>query len=172
MKDTYEISWTRLPTENFINDQLIYEIVQRISIMSQQLTTIEKVILDAINHIRNISKRKLSLDNILQRINKISAPNLDTEALRSELEKMIFKGLIDQNYRVLNKENSQTNIDPSPDKVSFTIDGSTEDKTKIDFYEISSLIGAQDTPVAKARLDLDNRNKIDTPTTNASPDVS
>ena len=132
----------------------------------------EKVILDAINHIKNISKRKLSLDNILQRINKISATNLDTEALRSELEKMIFKGLIDQNYRVLNKEISRTNIEPSPDKVSFTIDGSTEDKTKIDFYETSSLIGTQDTPVVKAKLDLDNHNKIDSPTTNASPYVS
>ena len=85
---------------------------------------------------------------------------------------MIFKGLIDQNYRVLNKEISQTNIDPSPDKVSFTIDGSTEDKTKIDFYETSSLIGTQDTPVVKAKLDLDNHNKIDSPTTNASPDVN
>ena len=64
----------------------------------------EKVILDAINHIKNVRKRKLSLDNIVQRINKISATNLDTETLRSELEKMIFKDLIDQNYRVLNKE--------------------------------------------------------------------
>ena len=72
----------------------------------------EKVILDQINHIKNISKRKLSLDTILQRINKISATNLDTEALRSELEKMIFKGLIDQNYRILNKELSQTNVEP------------------------------------------------------------
>ena len=64
----------------------------------------EKVTLDAINHIKNISKRKLSLDSILQRINKISATNLDTEALRSELEKMIFKRLIDQNYSILNKK--------------------------------------------------------------------
>ena len=54
----------------------------------------EKVILDAINHISYISKRKLSWDNIHQRINNVSATNLDTEALRSELEKMIFKGLI------------------------------------------------------------------------------
>ena len=36
----------------------------------------------------------------------------------------------------------------------------------------SSLINAQDTPAAKAKLDLDNHNKIDSPTTNASPDVS
>ena len=130
----------------------------------------EKVILDAINHIKNISKRKLSLDNILQRINKTSATNLDTEALTSELEKMIFKGLIDQNYRVLNKEISQTNIEPSHAKVSFTIDGSTEDKTKIDFYY--SLISGQDTPITKAKLDLPSDNKIGSPTTNANPDAS
>ena len=132
----------------------------------------EKVILDAINHIKNISKRKLSLDTILQRINKISATNLDTEALRSELEKMIFKGLIDQNYRILNKVISQTNIEPSPDKVSFTIDGNTEDKTKLDFYETSSIISDQDNPKAKAKIDLDSHNKIDSPTTNANPDAS
>ena len=89
----------------------------------------ERVILYAINHIKIISKRKLSLDTILQRINKISVTNLDTEALRSELEKMISKGLIKQNYRIFNKVISQTNIEPSPDKFSFTIDGSTEDKT-------------------------------------------
>ena len=47
----------------------------------------EKVILDAISHIKNITKRKLYQDTILQRITKISATNLDTEALRSELEK-------------------------------------------------------------------------------------
>ena len=132
----------------------------------------EKVILNAINHIKNISKGKLSLDNILQRINKISATNLDTEALRSELEKTIFKGLIDQNYRILDKVTSQTNIEPFPDKVSFTIDGNTEDKTKIDFYETSSLIGAQDTSKAKAKIDLDSHNKVDSPTTNANPDAS
>ena len=86
--------------------------------------------------------------------------------------KMIFKGLIDQNYRILNKEISPADVEPSPDKVSFTKDGSTEDKTKIDFYETSSLIGAQDTPVAKARLDFDSRNKINSPTTNANRDTS
>ena len=132
----------------------------------------EKVILDAINHIKNISKIKLSLDNILQRINKISATNLDTEALRSELEKMIFKGLIDQNYRILNKVISQTNIEPSPDKVSFTTDGNTENKTKLDFYETSSIISDQDNPKAKAKIDLDSHNKFDSPITNANPDAS
>ena len=62
-------------------------------------------------------------------------------------------------------------MEPSPDKVSFTIDGSTEDKTKVDFYETSSLIGVQDTPVAKAKLDLDSHNKVDSPITNANPNA-
>ena len=64
---------------------------------------------------------------------------------------MIFKGLIDQNYRILNKVISRTNIEPSPEKVSFTIDGNTEDKTKLDFYETSSIISVQDNPKAKAK---------------------
>ena len=34
IKHTYEFSWTRLPTENFIKDQLIYQIVWRISIVA------------------------------------------------------------------------------------------------------------------------------------------
>ena len=34
IKDTYEISWRRLPTESFINYQLIYQIVWRIPVIS------------------------------------------------------------------------------------------------------------------------------------------
>ena len=36
----------------------------------------------------------------------------------------------------------------------------------------SSLIVVQDTPVAKGKLDIDSRNKVDSPTTNANPDPS
>ena len=44
----------------------------------------EKVILDAINHIKILGKEN-SLDAILQRIKNISVTNLGTEALRSKL---------------------------------------------------------------------------------------
>ena len=91
IKNTYEISWRRLPTESFINYQLIYQIVSRIPVISQYLTTMEKAILDVINHIKSLRERKPSLDNTLQRINKIFTTNLDIEALTSELEKMILK---------------------------------------------------------------------------------
>ena len=46
---------------------------------------------------------------------------------------MTLKGLADQNYRILNGVISQTNRESSPNKVSFTVDGSTEDKTKKKF---------------------------------------
>ena len=51
----------------------------------------EKAILDVINHIKSLRERKPSLDNTLQRINKIFTTNLDIEALTSELEKMKLK---------------------------------------------------------------------------------
>ena len=47
----------------------------------------EKVILDAIKHIKNVSKRKLSLDNILQRINKILQRILTLKLLDQNLKK-------------------------------------------------------------------------------------
>ena len=46
-----------------------------------------------------------------------------------------------------------------------------EIKQKIDFYETSSLIVAQDTPVAEDKLDLDSHNKMDSPIANANPDA-
>ena len=46
---------------------------------------------------------------------------------------MTLKGLAEKNYSILNGEIAQTNIEPSPNKVSFTVDGSTEDKTKKKF---------------------------------------
>ena len=44
----------------------------------------------------SVRGKKVSLDSILQRINKTSATNLDNETLKLELDQMIIKGLIDQ----------------------------------------------------------------------------
>ena len=51
----------------------------------------EQLILMTIDYIKNVSKRKVSLDSILQRINKTSATNLDNETLKLELDQMIIK---------------------------------------------------------------------------------
>ena len=43
-------------------------------------------------------------------------------------------------------------------------------KQKQSFSKTSSLFSAQDTPVAKVKLDLDSHNKIDSPTINGNPE--
>ena len=48
---------------------------------------------------------------------------MDNKSLTFELQQMIIKGLIDQNYQIFIKESKQINTEPSPDKISFTIVG-------------------------------------------------
>ena len=55
----------------------------------------EQSILEAIDYVRNVSKKRLCIANILSRISKTSASNLDTGSLEKELHQMIAKGLID-----------------------------------------------------------------------------
>ena len=61
----------------------------------------EQLILKNIDHVKHVSKRKVSLDSILQRINKTNATNRDNETLKLELDQTIIKGLTDQSYKIL-----------------------------------------------------------------------
>ena len=58
----------------------------------------ENLILESIRHRKKVSRKKVSLDNIMNRINKYSAIIMDNKSLTFELQQMIIKGLIDQNY--------------------------------------------------------------------------
>ena len=55
-------------------------------------------ILEAIKYIKQISKKKVSLENILQRINKTNGINIDTDILRIDVDNMLRNGIIDQDY--------------------------------------------------------------------------
>ena len=61
------------------------------------------VILEAIKYIKQINKKTVSLENILQRINKTSATNIDIDTLRIEVDNMLCNGIIDQHYKILKK---------------------------------------------------------------------
>ena len=65
----------------------------------------EQSILEAINYVRNVGKKGLSIANILQRISisKTSASNLDTRSLEKDLHQMIGKELIGSSYKLVNK---------------------------------------------------------------------
>ena len=58
-------------------------------------------ILEAIKYIKQISKKKVSLKNILQRINKTNATNIDIDTLRIDVDNMLRNGIIDQDYKIL-----------------------------------------------------------------------
>lgn len=53
-------------------------------------------ILEVIRYTKQISKKNVSFENILQRINKMSATNIDIDTLSIDFDNMLRNGLIDQ----------------------------------------------------------------------------
>ena len=121
----------------------------------------EQLILMTIDHVKNVSKRKVSLDSILQRINKTSNTNLDNETLKLELDQMITKGLIDQNYKILDRDRLHLDKVPSPDKVNFTVPNEDGDNIEINLQE-DLQFNPQETPLTKSQFSLNNP-KSETP---------
>ena len=105
----------------------------------------------SIRHIKEVSTKKVSLDNIMNRIKKTSATNMDNKSFTLELEQMITKGLIVQNCKILIRENQQINTEPSPNKISFTIAGRNTDQENAITNENLPFIVSQDTPVIKSK---------------------
>ena len=73
----------------------------------------EQSILEVIDYVRNVSKKRLFIANILSRISKTSASNLGIRSLEKELHQMIVKGLIDSSYKIVNN-NLKLNIKTTP----------------------------------------------------------
>ena len=73
----------------------------------------EQSILEVIDYVRNVSKKRLFIANILSRISKTSASNLGIRSLEKELHQMIVKGLIDSSYKIVNN-NLKLNIETTP----------------------------------------------------------
>ena len=122
----------------------------------------EQLILMTIDHVKNVSKCNVSLDSILQRISKTSATSLDSETLKLELDQMIIKGLIDQNYRILDRDRLHLDKVPSPDKVNFTVPNENGDNIEINLQKDLQFINPQETPLTKSQVSLNNP-KSETP---------
>ena len=112
----------------------------------------ENLLLESIRHIKEVSRKKVSLDSIMNRINKSSVTIMDNKSLTFELEQMskLRKGLIDQNYKILIRESQRINTKPSPDKISFTIVGGKTDQENEIANKGFPFIVSQDTPVTKS----------------------
>ena len=122
----------------------------------------EQLIIMTIDHVKNVSKRKVSLNSILQRINKTIATNLDNETLKLELDQMIIEGLIDQNYKILDRNRLHLDNVPSPDKVNFTVPNENGDNIEINLQEDLQYINPQEIPLTKSQVSLNNP-KSETP---------
>ena len=122
----------------------------------------EQLIFMTIDHVKNVSRRKVSLDSILQKINKTSSNDLDNETLKLELDQMIIKGLIDQNYKILGRDRLHLDKVLSPDKVNFTVPNENGDTIEINLQENLQFINPQETPPTKSQVSLNNP-KSETP---------
>ena len=76
---------------------------------------------------------------------------MDNKPLTFELEQMITKGLIDQNYKILIRECPQINTELSPEKVSLTIVGRNTGQENAITNESLTFIVSQDILMTKSK---------------------
>ena len=78
----------------------------------------EAKILEAIYHVKSVSKKKPSYKNILSYIQKSTASNIDLEVIEKTVSDMVTKKIIDKDFRILNEScNSFTSFQISDDDV-------------------------------------------------------
>ena len=54
--------------------------------------------LEAINYIRNVSKKKVTIDRIFTYLNNAGASNWDKESVEANLKEMQTNNIINENY--------------------------------------------------------------------------
>ena len=100
--------------------------------------------------------KKVNVGNILHKIKRSSATNLDKDTLQVETDQMIIKGLTDENYKVTNNDILNLTKEPLVDEVHFVFDNDTEENQTGNLR----LIGTQGTPVSNFEENLRNRYSI------------
>ena len=78
----------------------------------------KRKVLEAIYHVKPISKKKPSCKNILSYIQKSTASNIDLEVIEKTVSDFVTKKIIDKDFRILSKScNSFTSPQISDDDV-------------------------------------------------------
>ena len=76
---------------------------------------------------KHVSKNKVNLEIIKHEIERTDATNLDKGSLQVELDQMVIKGLIYNNYKSLNKDILRSAKETPSDKVLFTYNNGVEE---------------------------------------------
>ena len=113
----------------------------------------EGKILEAIYHVKSISKKKRSYKNILSYIQKSTASNIDLEVIEETVSDMVTKNIIDKYFRILNESCNLYTLPQISDDVIETLYLEKGSKTlqksvheSIDNLETTPLTSLQDTP--------------------------
>ena len=77
----------------------------------------EKLLLEAIAHVKNISKKKPTVKRLLAHINSLGANNWDESVVEETLCILRTKRIINENYKILTTNDSNTL--PSDDEFAF-----------------------------------------------------
>ena len=108
---TMEVKYRRRSIYQKRRVSVISIFVNKFSQITFHILNMKQSILEAIDYVRNVSKKRLSNANILSRISKTGATNLDTRSLEKELHQMIAKGWIDSSYKIVNNMNLKFNVE-------------------------------------------------------------
>ena len=82
------------------------------------VVTMEKLLLEAITHIKSVSKKKPTTERLLTYINKSSPINCDEAAIQDTLSILRTKSLIDENLKLLCEDNELVDDEISPTPAS------------------------------------------------------
>ena len=112
----------------------------------------ENLILESIYQMKEVSRKNVSLNNIINRMKKSCATNMDDKSLTFQFEQMITESLIYQNYEILitgSPQQIQTGL--SLEKTSFKAADKNRDQENAITNKSLPFIGSQDNHVTKSK---------------------
>ena len=104
----------------------------------------ENQVLEAIFHIKNVSKESPTAEKILNHISKTSASNIDLKFVNETIKQLIAKNEINDNFKIIvepeNGNLNQSTDEVQTDEFNETLDGSPTAPQFVDEKELETLI--------------------------------
>ena len=104
----------------------------------------ENQVLEAISHIKNVSKKSPAAEKILNHISKTSASNIDLKFVNETIKQLIAKNEINDNFKIIvepeNGNLNQSTDEVQTDEFNETLDGSPTAPQFVDEKELETLL--------------------------------
>ena len=104
----------------------------------------ENQMLEAISHIKKVSKKSPTAEKFLNHISKTSASNIDLTFVNETIKQLISKNKINDNFKIIvepeNRNLNQSTDEVQTDEFNETLDGSPTAPQFVDEKELEILI--------------------------------